>query len=58
MPRLTWLTRDDDLKATAAVPYRLLEPVPELGHGDQALPLNDDDLATQIDRLLRQRRAK
>lgn len=35
MPRLTWLTRDDDLKATEAVPYRLLESVPELGHGDQ-----------------------
>lgn len=34
MPSLTWLTRDDDLKRAAAVPYRLLEPSPALSHGD------------------------
>jgi adenine-specific DNA-methyltransferase len=34
MPTLHWLTRDDDLRAAAAVPYRLLEEVPALGYGD------------------------
>ena len=34
MPTLQWLTRDDDVKAADAVPYRLLEEVPELGAGD------------------------
>ncbi|MDD9823108.1 MAG: site-specific DNA-methyltransferase [Gammaproteobacteria bacterium] len=29
MPTLTWLTRDRDVKAAAAVPYRLLEAAPE-----------------------------
>ena len=35
MPTLQWLTRDDDLHAASAVPYRLLEEVPDLGHGDR-----------------------
>ncbi len=33
MPILQWLTRDDDLKASARVPYRLLQEVPELSAG-------------------------
>lgn len=36
MPSLTWLTRDDDLKRAAAVPYRLLEADRALSHGDPA----------------------
>lgn len=36
MPTLTWLSRDDDLKRAAAVPYRLLEAAPALSHGDPA----------------------
>ena len=35
MPILQWLTRDDDIRAASAVPYRLLEEVPDLGHGDR-----------------------
>lgn len=35
MPTLRWLTRDQDLEAAGRVPYRLLEEVPELGHGDR-----------------------
>lgn len=35
MPTLRWLTRDDDIRAAAHVPYRLLEEVPDLGHGDR-----------------------
>lgn len=34
MPTLRWLTREEDIKASASVPYRLLEEVPELGAGD------------------------
>lgn len=34
MPTLSWLTRDEDLKAAGRAPYRLLQEVPELGHGD------------------------
>jgi len=34
MPILSWLTRDEDIRATGRVPYRLLEEVPELGVGD------------------------
>ena len=33
MPTLNWLTRDDDLRAVACVPYRLLEEAPELSAG-------------------------
>lgn len=36
MPSLTWLTRDDDLKRAAAVPYRLLEADAGLSYGDPA----------------------
>ena len=36
MPILNWLTREDDLKTSSRVPYRLLEEVPELGYGDPA----------------------
>ena len=36
MPTLDWLTRKDDLRAAASVPYRLLEPVAELSAGDPA----------------------
>ena len=35
MPILKWLTRDDDIRAAKSVPYRLLEEVPDLGHGDR-----------------------
>ncbi|MCE9650299.1 MAG: site-specific DNA-methyltransferase [Parvibaculum sp.] len=35
MPTLQWLTRDNDIAAASAVPYRLLEEAPELGHGDR-----------------------
>jgi adenine-specific DNA-methyltransferase len=35
MPTLRWLTRDEDVRAAEKVPYRLLEEVPELGHGDR-----------------------
>jgi adenine-specific DNA-methyltransferase len=34
MPILSWLTRDDDIRAARRVPYRLLETVPELSAGD------------------------
>jgi adenine-specific DNA-methyltransferase len=34
MPTLSWLTRDEDLKTAGRAPYRLLQEVPELGHGD------------------------
>lgn len=35
MPILHWLTRDKDVTAARDVPYRLLEEVPDLGHGDR-----------------------
>src|SRR5690348_8593815 len=35
MPTLHWLTRDQDIRAASEAPYRLLEEVPELGHGDR-----------------------
>ena len=34
MPTLNWLTRDDDIRAAARVPYRLLEEAPELSAGE------------------------
>ena len=34
MPTLNWLTRDDDLRAAARVPYRLLEEAPALSAGE------------------------
>ncbi|MDD9869783.1 MAG: site-specific DNA-methyltransferase [Gammaproteobacteria bacterium] len=36
MPTLTWLTRDDDIKAADKVPYRLLEAVPKLDGGGKS----------------------
>jgi adenine-specific DNA-methyltransferase len=36
MPILSWLTRDDDLRAAQRVPYRLLEEVSALSAGDPA----------------------
>ncbi len=35
MPILSWLTRDEDLKAAGRAPYRLLEEEVELGGGDR-----------------------
>lgn len=35
MPILHWLTRTDDEKISEKVPFRLLDPVPELSVGDQ-----------------------
>ncbi len=34
MPILDWMTRGDDVRAAATVPYRLLEAVPDLDGGD------------------------
>ncbi|MDQ1230979.1 16S rRNA G966 N2-methylase RsmD [Sphingomonas sp. SORGH_AS 879] len=34
MPILEWMTRGEDVRAAAAVPYRLLEAVPALDGGD------------------------
>lgn len=34
MPILDWLDREKDVKVSDEVPYRLLEPVPELAYGD------------------------
>ena len=34
MPILRWLTREQDIKASEKVPYRLLEEMPDLGYGD------------------------
>lgn len=36
MPLLDWLNKDDAVKQSRRVPYRLLEAVPELSHGDPA----------------------
>lgn len=36
MPILNWLTRDEDIRTAARVPYRLLEEVPDLSSGDGA----------------------
>lgn len=35
MPTLHWLTRDEDVRAAAKTPTRLLEELPELGYGDR-----------------------
>ena len=35
MPKLDWLTRPEDEKVAASVPYRLLEPVAEHSYGDE-----------------------
>lgn len=34
MPTLSWLTREDDVRAAQSVPYRLLEEVPRLSAGE------------------------
>lgn len=36
MPILSWLTRDEDMRAAGRVPYRLLEEAPALSAGDPA----------------------
>lgn len=38
MPWLEWHKRDDDLKATAKTPYRLLQPIQSLSYGDTDAP--------------------
>jgi adenine-specific DNA-methyltransferase len=38
MPWLEWHNRDDDLKATAKTPHRLLQPIQSLSHGDEDSP--------------------
>jgi adenine-specific DNA-methyltransferase len=38
MPWLEWHNRNDDLKAAAKTPYRLLQPVQSLSHGDEDAP--------------------
>jgi len=38
MPWLEWHNRNDDLKATAKTPYRLLQPVQSLSYGDEDSP--------------------
>ncbi|MCY4055879.1 MAG: site-specific DNA-methyltransferase [Cyanobacteria bacterium MAG CAR4_bin_6] len=35
MPTLHWLTRDEDVRAAAKTPTRLLEEAPELSHGNR-----------------------
>jgi adenine-specific DNA-methyltransferase len=47
MPTLQWLTREDDLRAAARVPYRLLEEVPELSVN----PAGSENLLVQGDNL-------
>ncbi len=49
MPILQWLTREKDVRATQAVPYRLLEEVPALGYGDPStgnMLIQGDNLET------------
>ena len=36
MPTLRWLTRDEDIRAEARTPYRLLQEESALGYGDHA----------------------
>ena len=38
MPLLSWFNRDADLTRAALAPYRLLEPVAKLSHGEQDSP--------------------
>jgi adenine-specific DNA-methyltransferase len=47
MPKLDWLTRSEDEKASAHVPYRLLEAVPEHSYGDP----NAENMLIQGDNL-------
>jgi type III restriction enzyme len=39
MPTLNWLTREADLQKSRRAPYRLLEPVPEMGYPDFLRPI-------------------
>lgn len=47
MPILHWLNRDESIKESARVPYRLLEAVPELSYGDT----NTENMLIQGDNL-------
>ena len=47
MPKLDWLTRSEDEKVSAHVPYRLLEVVPEHSYGDP----NAENMLIQGDNL-------
>jgi adenine-specific DNA-methyltransferase len=47
MPKLDWLTRSEDEKVSARVPYRLLEAVPEHSYGDP----NSENMLIQGDNL-------
>ena len=47
MPWLEWHNRNDDLKATAKTPYRLLQPVKSLSYGEADAP----NMLTQGDNL-------
>jgi adenine-specific DNA-methyltransferase len=47
MPKLDWLTRSEDEKVSAHVPYRLLEAVPEHSYGDP----NAENMLIQGDNL-------
>ncbi len=38
MPWLEWHNRNDDLKATAKTPYRLLQPIQSLSYGEEDAP--------------------
>ena len=38
MPWLEWHNRNDDLKAAAKTPYRLLQPIQSLSYGDEDAP--------------------
>lgn len=47
MPKLDWLTRSEDEKTAASVPYRLLDAVPEQSYGDP----NTENMLIQGDNL-------
>ena len=47
MPVLSWLTRDEDIRAASRVPYRLLEEAPGLSAGDP----NSANMLMQCDNL-------
>ena len=47
MPTLSWLTREDDVRAVQSVPYRLLEETPGLSAGEADagnMLIQDDNL--------------
>ena len=47
MPLLDWLNKDQAVKQVNQVPYRLLQPVPELSFGDP----NNENMLIQGDNL-------